>query len=90
MDNSVIREVFHEQLSNDDEEQQIWCIVQYFNQFQIFDSILYVVHFTILYSMNFLYTLIIIVTTTGAHSKAYHQQIYENHLRQQTLNYYLD
>lgn len=86
---TLIHDPLHRRLIDDTDEygenKRIWCIVNYSERFQIFNSIINIIHFCVPFLINLISTIIIIIIKSAAHQKATVQpeQTYRQHLNNQ-------
>jgi hypothetical protein len=78
-----IHDPLHRHLSEDEDEQQIWCITKYSSIVQLVDWIVNILHFFVPFLVNCISALVVIITVARIRSNAQKKQPYKQILRAQ-------
>ncbi|CAF2850740.1 unnamed protein product [Rotaria sp. Silwood2] len=80
-----IHDPIHRQLIDDidDDEQRIWCFVEYSYSVRIYNSFITLFHFLVPFSINFITALVIIKKIARRRSNIYPEQSYHDHFQRQ-------
>ena len=78
---SCIHDPFHRRLiveeDDDGQEKRTWCIVQYSSGMEIYNSIIYIIHFFGPFLINLISSIILIKTKTRQYMKMHPNQFYQ-------------
>ena len=78
-----IQDPIYRQLIDDDEDNRIWCILEFPPFVRIFNSIMLFLHFLVPFIINIISALIVIVNVARRRSIVQIQQPYKQHVHQQ-------
>ena len=81
---SHVHDPIHRRIIEDEEDERLWCIVQYRSfHLEIFNSVMNVLHFVLPFSINLISALTIIVTAARQRASVQKQLSYREHLHEQ-------
>jgi hypothetical protein len=80
---TTIQDPIYRDLIDDKEEQRTWCLIKYSPSIQVFNSIIFYIHFLTPFIVNIISALAIIFVSAQQRSKAQKRLSYKQHLRQQ-------
>jgi len=80
---SFIHDPIHRGLITDDDEQRIWCIVNYSTKLNVFNSFINIIHFLVPFFLNVISAILIIMRAARHRSIARPHQTYRDHVREQ-------
>ncbi|CAF4641175.1 unnamed protein product [Rotaria sp. Silwood1] len=80
-----IHDPIHRQLidDTDDDEQRIWCFVEYSSSIGIYNSFITLCHFLVPFSINLITALVIIKKIARRRSNIYPEQSFQDHFQRQ-------
>jgi hypothetical protein len=79
---SVIHDPIHRRLI-DDNEQRIWCIVNYSTKLNIFNSVINIIHFLLPFIINIISAVLIMMIVARQRSVSNTRQTFREHLQKQ-------